>query len=194
MLAYVFWHQRVSTIASEEYQEKLVAFHQILQKRQPQGFVCSMVLEMTHLPWMLEGSEVYEDWYLVENSAALDPLDEAAVTGICREPHNDVARLANNGTGGLYRLKDEAIDLAHLSEIRFATWFGKPSGMRYENLHTLLSQSRDTQPAILWQRQMTMGPAPEFCLHSAQQYRLPAEIQGIQVEARPIFVPDGTRR
>ncbi|GCF08488.1 hypothetical protein [Dictyobacter arantiisoli] len=189
MLAYVFWHQRASEIAREEYQEKLAAFHQILQERQPEGFAGSMVLEMPQVPWMSAASEVYEDWYLVENSAALDLLDEAAVTGICREPHNRVARLADNGTGGLYRLKEETIDLARLSEIRSAIWFSKPTGMSYDKLYEILQPSRTEQPGILWQRQMTMGPALEFCIHSSQKSLLVDEIQGVQVEAQPIFTP-----
>src|SRR2546421_3279789 len=100
MLTYVFWHQRESKIAREEYQERLVAFHRILRERQPQGFLFSMILEMAQLPWMEEGREAYEDWYIVENSAALDPLDDVAVKGICREPHHQGARLAGGVAGG----------------------------------------------------------------------------------------------
>jgi hypothetical protein len=148
-----------------------------------------MVLEMARLPWMTEGSEAYEDWYFVENSAALDPLDNAAVTGICREPHHQVARLASNGTGGLYRLKEGTINLAQMAEIRFATWFGKPLGMSYDKLYEFLHQREYDQQGILWQRQMTMGPALEFCLHSSQKSLLAEEMQGVQVEAQPIFTP-----
>src|SRR5256885_13395270 len=100
MLTYVFWHQRESKIAREEYQERLVAFHRILRERQPQGFLFSMVLEMAQLPRMEEGSEAYEDWYIVENSAALDPLDEAAVTGICREQNHQGGRVGGEGECG----------------------------------------------------------------------------------------------
>ncbi len=187
MLAYVFWHQRDGRVAREEYQERLVVFHSILQTRQPQGFLFSMVLEMPQLPWMGEGREAYEDWYIVENSAALDPLDEAAVTGICREPHQQVARLADNGTGGLYRLKDGSADPVRLAALRFATWFGKPAGMSYDSLYELLRGSTGEQQGTLWQRQMTMGPALEFCLHSSQECHLAQEIQHVQVEARRIF-------
>lgn len=173
----------------EEYQESLLAFQRVLQERQPQGFVALMVLEMARLPWMAEGSEVYEDWYIVENSAALDPLDEAAVTGICQEPHHRVARLAGNGTGGLYRLKQGTIDLGQLAATRSDSWFSKPAGMSYDRLYALLRQSHIDPQDILWQRQMTMGPALEFCLHSAQKHPLAPEIEAVQVDAQPIFVP-----
>ncbi|GCE15255.1 hypothetical protein [Tengunoibacter tsumagoiensis] len=189
MLAYVFWHQRAMNGAREDYQEKLLAFHEILQERQSQGFIGSIVLEMAQVPWMPEGSEVYEDWYLVENSSALDPLDEAAVTGICREPHNAVARLAEYGTGGLYRLKDDAIDLTQVAKIRSATWFNKPAGVSYAHLYEQVHQHREVQEDVLWQRQMTMGPALEFCLHHTQEDLLSKQIQAVHVEVHPIFVP-----
>ncbi len=189
MLAYVFWHQRVRQVTREEYQEKLSAFHRVLQKRQPRGFVGSLVLAMPALPWMNGESEVYEDWYLVENSAALDPLDEAAVSGMCQEAHNQVARLANSGTGGLYRLKDALNDLARWQEIRSATWFGKPAGMSYTTLYASLEQGRLPRQGVLWQRQMTMGPALEFCLHNFQPPSLASELESLTVEAQPIFVP-----
>ncbi len=189
MLTYVFWHQRASATTKEEYQEKLIAFHRILQERQPQGFAGSLVLEMASLPWMTEESEVYEDWYFVENSAALDPLDNAAVTGICREPHQQIARLANNGTGGLYRLKGETVDFTRTAGLRYATWFGKPLGMSYDDLYELLRQGEYDQQGILWQRQMTMGPALEFCLHTSQPGQLAEEIKGVQIEIQPLFVP-----
>lgn len=189
MLAYVFWHQRASNIEREEYQAKLIAFHQILRERQPPGFVGSMVLEMVQLPWMTKESEVYEDWYLIEDSAALDPLDDAAVSGICREPHNQVARLASNGTGGLYRLKEGTVDLAQMAGIRSATWFGKPAGMSYDTFYKRFHQIQNEPQGILWQRQMTMGPALEFCLQSSQKSTLAEEMKIVQIEAQPIFTP-----
>ena len=189
MLAYVFWHQRSTMITREEYQAKLHTFHQILQTRQPQGFVCSLVLEMPHLPWMPAESESYEDWYLVENSAALDPLDEAAVTGICREPHNQVARLADNGTGGLYRLDSATVTFAQLANIHTATWFNKPAGMSYERLYETLKHNQREGNDIRWQRQMTMGPAREFCIHSTEVSTRIEGIESLQVEARPVFIP-----
>ncbi len=190
MLAYVFWHQRASSVVREEYQEKLIAFHQTLRERKPQGFVCSMVLEIAQLPWMTKESEIYEDWYLVENSAALDPLDEAAVTGICQEPHHRVARLANNGTGGLYRWKEKTFDPVRLAGLCSATWFNKPAGMSYEKLYELLRERREVPQDVLWQRQMTLGPAREFCWQSSQGSLLPEEIEGRQVEVRSIFTSD----
>ncbi|HLG77496.1 MAG TPA: hypothetical protein VKX46_13855, partial [Ktedonobacteraceae bacterium] len=133
------------------------------------GFRFSLVLEMASLPWMAGESEVYEDWYLLENSAALDILDATAVTGACREPHTQIARLAEHGTGGLYCLKIGKIEAAQLITTRYTNWFSKPSGMSYDSWYEHLHQSQLEQQGTLWRRQMAMGPALEFCLHSSQK-------------------------
>ncbi len=190
MLAYVFWHQRASRITREHYQEKLLAFHRSLHERHPQGFVGSVVLEIARLPWMTAGrEEVYEDWYLIEHSAALDPLDEAAVSGSCYEPHQQIAHLASHGTGGLYRLKEGAIDLSQVAGPRLITWFGKPAGMSYETLSEYFHQKRGEPQGLVWQRQMTLGPALEFCWQSSQHSGWAEAIGGVEVEAHPTYIP-----
>jgi len=187
MLAYVFWHQRASHVAPETYREKLQAFHQRLWDEPPAGLLFSFVLQIPQLPWIAGGRESYEDWYLLEHSGALDALNEAAVTGGCQQPHQQVAQLAGYGTGGLYRLKEGTFDPAQGIQVRFATWFQKPTGMNYASLSDLLRESRVGPPGILWQRQMTLGPALEFCLHSSQKPLLGPEIEQVQVEVQVII-------
>ncbi len=183
MLAYVFWHQRESLVIREDYQARLQTFHQALQRQSPQGFATSFVLEIpASLPWMDRGEEVYEDWYLLENSAALDPLDQYAITESRREPHDQIARLASRGTGGLYRLKSDSFASVKPAEIRFETWFSKPVGMDYQQLYELLSQSGVGPEEWLWQRKMTLGIGLEFCLHSVHRKTLPEEIESLLVE------------
>ena len=80
------------------------------------------------------------------------------------------------------------ISLAQLAEIRSATWFSKPTGMSYDRLYELLHENRVEQQGIVWQRQMTMGPALEFCLHSSQKSLLVEEIKSVQVEVQLLFI------
>lgn len=40
---------------------------------------------------------------------------------------------------------------------------------------------------MLWGRQMTLGPAPEFCLHSGRPVRLPAPLAGAALGCRPVW-------
>src|SRR5215470_2493453 len=123
MLAYVFWHWRYPHIEEHAYQQLLIDFHTTLRAQKPVGFHYSTVFQVEHAPWLDVIGEVYEEWYILENSAALDSLNEAAVTGLRQEPHNQVARSAAGGTAGLYRLRggESRITTAHV-----AYWFAKP--------------------------------------------------------------------
>ncbi len=87
MLAYVFWHWRYPHIEKLSYQQLLIDFHTALRAQKPVGFDYSTVFQVEHVPWLSMAGEAYEEWYILENSAALDALNEAAITGLCREPH-----------------------------------------------------------------------------------------------------------
>lgn len=166
MLAYVFWHWPQQAIERGSYEDHLVQFHRTLAANKPNGFQQSVVFRISNADWLNTDGEAYEDWYLLDDSAAMDRLNEAAVSGACEEPHNRVAREAADGTGGLYRLRAGAEDLA---EARFALWLSKPNGTSYKDFYASL-ESLTSQPGIaLWGRQMTLGPTTEFCIHSPTQ-------------------------
>jgi hypothetical protein len=159
MLAYVFWHRPQPSTERESYIDHLVQFHETLAANKPSGFQQSVVFRIRNASWLKTNGEAYEDWYLLDDSAAMDRLNDAAVSGACEEPHNRVAREAADGVGGLYRLRAGHEDLV---QARFATWLAKPAGMPYKDFYAL-----NSQPGVaLWGRQMTLGPTTEFCLHS----------------------------
>ena len=163
MLAYVFWHWPRPDIERGQYLDHLTAFHRTLAANKPQGFQRSVVFRIQGANWLNTDGEAYEEWYLLDDSAAMDPLNDAAVSGVCEEPHNRVAREAADGTGGLYRLRAGAGDLV---EAKFATWFSKPAGVTYKEFYAGL-ESITSQPGVaLWGRQMTLGPTTEFCIHT----------------------------
>jgi hypothetical protein len=158
MLAYVFWHWPRPDIERGQYLDHLTAFHRTLAANKPPGFQRSVVFRIHGANWLNTHGEAYEEWYLLDDSAAMDPLNDAAVSGVCEEPHNRVAREAADGTGGLYRLRAGAGDLA---DAKFATWLSKPTGVSYKDFYARL------EPGVtLWGRQMTLGPTREFCIHS----------------------------
>src|SRR4051794_7144154 len=105
MLAYVFWHWPQASIDTETYLAHLLSFHRTLAANKPDGFQHSVVFRIEHANWLDTTGPAYEEWYLLDDSAAMDHLNEAAVSGACEEPHNRVARQAAGGTGGLYRLR-----------------------------------------------------------------------------------------
>jgi hypothetical protein len=166
MLAYVFWHWPQPGVDAETYVDHLVSFHRTLNANKPVGFNGSRVFRMRGVSWLDTREDAYEDWYLLDDSAALDRINEAAVSGVCEAPHNLVAREAAGGIAGLYRIKIGSV----FDEPRFALWLSKPAGLSYANFYATL------EPIItgaLWQRQMTLGPTTEFLIHSATPIELP---------------------
>jgi hypothetical protein len=170
MLAYVFWHWPQSTIDRGAYVDLLSAFHGTLAANKPRGFQRSVVFLINGANWLDTTGEAYEEWYLLDDSAAMDRLNETAVSGACEEPHNRVARLAAGGTGGLYRFRVGQEDPA---QSRFAVWLSKPNGLAYHDFYSALQPLTSQQGVGLWGRQMTLGPTTEFCIHSSTQVQLP---------------------
>ena len=166
MLAYVFWHWPQPQIETGSYVDHLMAFHRTLAANKPDGFRESVVFRIRNANWLNTDGDAYEEWYLLDDSAAMDRLNDAAVSGACEEPHNRVAREAADGTGGLYRLRAGAEDLA---QARYAVWLSKPDGVSYRDFYAGL-ETLTSQPGVaLWGRQMTLGPTTEFCIHSPTQ-------------------------
>src|SRR5579884_4435537 len=112
MLGYVFWHHPFGHVAAEDYQQRAAAFHRALAQAAPPGFVRSAVFRVEGAVTWLAGTPAYADWYLVESFAALEPLNTAAVSGICQEPHTRVAQAMAAGTGSIFELRTGAPDLA----------------------------------------------------------------------------------
>lgn len=173
MLAYVFWHWSQPGVDADTYVGHLVAFHRTFNANKPIGFQGSRVFRIRGASWLATTGDAYEDWYLLDDSAALDRINEAAVSGVCEAPHNLVAREAAGGTAGLYRLKDGPM----LDEPRFATWLSKPDGLSYAGFYSMLAGN------CLWQRQMTLGPTTEFVIHAMDEIELPDGLKANQVLA-----------
>jgi hypothetical protein len=170
MLAYVFWHWRQPTVTQAKYENHLAGFHATLADNASPGFQYSIVFKIEGASWLKTDDVAYEEWYVVDDSAALDPLNAAAVSGACEIPHNLVARQAADGVGGLYRWRD---GVQNLRDARVATWLAKPAGVSYKDFYAKLQPLLDQQQASLWGRQMTLGPTTEFCIHSTEPLILP---------------------
>jgi hypothetical protein len=183
MLAYFFTHWPLESIAPEDYENALRSFHHSLAAEPPHGFQQSWALALQGLPWANRSQSSYEDWYLVDDFAALGVLNEAAVSPPHLETHTAVARMTGNGKGGVYAL---ARGTCEPRQIHYAAWFSKPAGMAYAACFEQLASITNQTGAALWQRQMTLGPGLEFCLHTAQPIVLPEAFQALQVEVRRV--------
>ena len=189
MLAYVFWHWPQSHIDRDSYVNHLLDFHNVLAANKPNGFHESVVFRIRGASWLNTADEAYEEWYLLDGSAAMDPLNDGAVSGVCEEPHNKVAREAADGTGGLYRLR---AGHGRLSEARHALWLSKPVGVSYKDFYSALDPLTSKPGVALWGRQMTLGPTTEFCIQSTNPIELPAGYSGLQPQITPIYSSDNS--
>jgi hypothetical protein len=173
MLAYVFWHIPASAADREHYERLLLDFHKTLATHAPRGFHSSFVFRTENAPWIGNGGPAYEDWYIIENSAALDGLNDAAISGPRKAPHDLVASFAVSGAAGLYRLKTSQLE--SMKSARHALWFSKPA-MTYDALFQHLRPAIEAPQTSLWLRQMVLSAAPEFCLRCASMSDLPTGI------------------
>jgi hypothetical protein len=185
LLAYVFWHWRRAGVSEPSYVALQRRFHAALAEAPPPGFLRSRSAAIRGVAWAAAGADAYEDWYLVEGTAALDPLNEAAVTASRQLAHDAAAAAAEDGIAGLYRLRRGSGDAVH----RTAAWFAKPDGMSYGELYAVLEPLLVGSAGALWGRQMVLGPTPEFCLHTPGPVVLPPPLRAQVVGRSPIW-PD----
>jgi hypothetical protein len=182
-LAYVFWHWRRKNTAAMDYEHRQRAFHTALAAAPPPGFRESFSVAPTAAPWTTGSDDVYEDWYLVRDFAALGVLNDAAVSASRAVPHDAAAAVAAGGAGGLYRLR-EGVATRHPA---VAHWFSKPDGMSYHDLFAQLGPIVEAAGGALWMRQLVLGPAREFCLHAATPVSLPLVFSPLAIQLRGVW-------
>ncbi len=180
MLAYVFWHRPRDPDAVEAYEHAQLAFHRSLAHSRPVGMCASAAFRVAGIPWLAAADSApgdapaggYEDWYLLEDFAALGVLNEAAVGHGHRTSHDEIAGRYGSGAGGLYGLieGDHRADLLGTASV--AVWVARPPGSPRKMLGELLGDGVEPGHASLWRRQLVLGPAPEFCLLAADRSRL----------------------
>jgi hypothetical protein len=164
LLAYVFFHRAAPGVEAPAYETALRRFHSSLAAAPPPGFIGSAT-------YRVGGG--YADWYLVDGSAVLDVLNEAAVNVARSASHDAVAHLSSDGAGKLLTRVSGAARPGAGYEIRFS----KPAGMGYRELYERLKPWTDQAELTLWRRMMVLGPPPEFCLLAPSEIELPAEMK-----------------
>ena len=169
MLAYVFWHQPRDAVDPQAYEARLCTFHDALAVHPPTGFRESAAFRIRGGEWAPPAPFTYEDWYLLENSAALDVVNDAAVTGVAGNAHDFAAAYTAWGTAGLYRLRHGT---AFLGAVRTAAWTAKPPETDREEFYATVGRTLQNEPFAIWGRQMVLGPTPEFCIHLRRQTEL----------------------
>ena len=94
--------------------------------------------------------------------------------------------MAAGGTAGLYRL---AAGAEGLPTQPVATRLGKPAGTSYASVFAALARWTARPGVGLWQRQMTLGRTPEFCLlsHEAPDLDLPGLVAPLRATRRVVW-------
>ena len=183
-IAYVFWHWMRSDAPARDYEGSLKAFQEALRAHAPPGYRRAAVFRHARAAWLPDDATCYVDWYVVDGGAALDALNDAAVSPPCRAVHDAAAARAAGGTAGLYTLKSGALASG---DIRCATWFRKPEGVSYEAFDADLAERFAARPVELWRRRMVLGPTPEMCLLSGAPVELPDACAPFEVAMQPLW-------
>lgn len=196
MLAYLFWHRPLAGVEPAAYEQALERFHRSLAHRPPSGLRGSAAFRLTELPWLAGGGEAaadagYEDWYVVDDWAALGVLEEAAISRGHVTAHDAIASRTGAGSGAVYRLRDGS---ARPAGGEVAVWVSPAPGHHERlSLGELLADGIDPARDGLWQRCLVLGPAPEYCLLVGEApagvaaTRLPAGWRARKVGREPVW-------
>ncbi len=206
MLAYLFWHRPAAGVERERYEQELERFHRSLAHRPPGGLRGSASFRVPQLPW-LPASEAdasapssagadedaagagYEDWYVVEDWAAVSVLEEAAVSRGHVTAHDAIAARAGAGSGAVYRLLEGSARPSGGE----AVWVAPAPGHERLALDALLGDGIDRERDGLWRRCLVLGPAPEYCLLAGEapagvaETRLPAGWRAVSVRREQVW-------
>lgn len=158
MLAYVFWHRPFAHIDGKAYEASMVRFLNDLAGQPPPGFIAAASFRIEATPW-LGGLPGYEDWYLLEGSWALDPLNAYAVAAPAQSSHDSAAAQMEEGCGGIYaHVAGDSLAEPHST----LYWLTRPRGIQWR---PPLDAVRAQCPQVkVWRRQMVLGAAGEFAI------------------------------
>jgi hypothetical protein len=173
MLAYVLWrHPRAGSSTRMVYEASLVAFHERLRSAGVSGFRSSSTSIVRKVPWVSE-ADCHEEWYVLDDWETLGALSRASVSGEPKAAYDLVTHSSSIHAATLYGLLHGAWNV----DAPVAVWFSRPENMALWVMEELLAPYLDLPESGLWQRQMALGPAPEFCFlgeHAWQHERIPA--------------------
>jgi hypothetical protein len=195
VLAYLFWHRPREGADADRYEQAQLSFHRSLAHNPPAGLRGSAIYRIPGVPWAEHGQPKpsFEDWYLLDDFAAMGVLGEAAVGRGHRTAHEAAASAFGTGAGGLYGLLEGEPTSNCLGRATLAVWVARPPGSAKGRAAELLGDGMDPSSAGLWRRQFVLGPGPEFCVLGSEApagvspERLPAGWTARSIEREVLF-------
>jgi hypothetical protein len=165
VLAYLFWHRPLADADAAAYEQSLERFHRSLAHQPPSGLRGSAAFRIPQLPWLPDAGDRaapgYEDWYLVDDWAALGVLEEAAVSRGHVTAHDAIASHTGAGSAAVYRLLEGS---ERPADGEVAVWVAPTPGHERLSLGDLLADGLQPERDGLWRRCLVLGPAPEYCV------------------------------
>ena len=80
----------------QRYEQAIVRFQNDLAGGKPPGFIGATSFQIEAVPW-LSDLPGYENWYLLDGTWAMDPLNAFAISGHVQAPHDSVAAMMEQG-------------------------------------------------------------------------------------------------
>jgi hypothetical protein len=199
-LKFVLWTWPSASADVAEFRENRVKFHQVLANSRVAGYLGSGIFQVDTAPWagafLFENSPwsgghnaVFEEWYLLHGSAALDALNEGTIAGPYKESHAKFLRKDLGGEcAGLYYLRsgDPERVLSGLTDCRHSAWFNK-TYPTYDDLVGRLTPGMKMSNSVLWRRLLVLGPTHEFHLDVDASVALPDELKPCWVKRARIW-------
>jgi hypothetical protein len=178
-LAYVFWHWPRPDVSIDIYEKELTAFLRSILSSKPPGLSNALSFRVEHAPWGPQGRMIYEDWYLMSDFSDLGSLNDAAVTGRAGNAHDSIKKYYMKGTGGVFRSIQGNLEI---QRARYATWIEKPLVLSYPSFYEKIAKIAGHSRSDLWRRQMSLGPTPQFCLHSEESIPIADDLSPITLK------------
>ena len=130
-------------------------------------------------------AQPFEDWYLVEDWAALGALNDAAVRAPREAAHDAVAAMAASPAGGLYAPQHGSLD----GPAPWAGWVVKPLGEPYETFEPRLHAAVDAAGGgVVLRRQMVLGAGAR--VRAPRRARAGAPVAGARDRAADALGPE----
>ena len=189
MLAVVFWNSRRTSNEANSYESSLSEFHQALNANKPEGFRFSATYRVAEIPWFTPKNEIYEDWYVLKNFAALDCLDYAVMHTDSKDAHRYLMMNTAMASGAIYALTKGAARLDGLPE---ANWLLKPRKVTVDNFIESTKAQLTDGKCSLWTRALGLGPT-QHCLLSSSPVDLPKSHRAFSTQRELLWGPSMAR-